>query len=581
MRVWFFVGVLTLPLFACPVLAQPLAQPTVADRFVAGRKPVQRGTVAAMGTKVVPVAGRGSTKLSELAADVFRDHDAFTSEARRGRTSLLTDPIVDDEVVELDHSTVLRRSTSVVVTDATRFRSASPTFARLRSGRARAIRIDQLDAKIRPGFERYRQSLAQAPAGHPLKAPAAQGGQQLLDAIAAGLGDFKTTVTVEVPKSELPRSANGKIARPSASVSGRFDAPAGAAQSPLLVHPFEKEQPTINESGTCEHTWQLLAGFTRGNDWSWSWGIDLGFGQFELSASAYYSYGLRIPMELTTLQTPNSIVTTNGPDVASQYDVSVTAKTLDAGKSFYTGVGLSEADAHDGKELVLEAGVSLSIFLKIAGVTLVDSTFPKNGDFDFGQDFTPPFSGCGTSCGFDVWIPSTITRSSISFVGVTGSARLGVKVTGDGTIDTDFEALAGGRAINSWAAGNKTGASPTQHLSFTSSAEKRKRIAEVAALALPGRSTNFGHRLKNTSYTWNVDLVPGIRGDIDIDWKIYRDSFPIGPFWLSTFKIDLGSFKLGPHDGTPTSVKAIHGEKRWDVKTPPKANVSPAGPTKP
>lgn len=240
MRVWFFVGVLTLPLFACPVLAQPLAQPTVADRFVAGRKPVQRGTVAAMGTKVVPVAGRGSTKLSELAADVFRDHDAFTSEARRGRTSLLTDPIVDDEVVELDHSTVLRRSTSVVVTDATRFRSASPTFARLRSGRARAIRIDQLDAKIRPGFERYRQSLAQAPAGHPLKAPAAQGGQQLLDAIAAGLGDFKTTVTVEVPKSELPRSANGKIARPSASVSGRFDAPAGAAQSPLLVHPSRR-----------------------------------------------------------------------------------------------------------------------------------------------------------------------------------------------------------------------------------------------------------------------------------------------------------------------------------------------------
>ncbi len=220
---------------------------------------------------------------------------------------------------------------------------------------------------------------------------------------------------------------------------------------------------------------------------------------------------------------------------------------------------------HDGKELVLEAGVSLTIYLKIAGVKLADTSFTKKPDFDFGQNFVPPFGNCGTNCGFDVWILADVTHSTIRFVGVTGSARVGVKVAGDGEIKTQFQALVDGKAVDSWASGAKKEAKKTHSLEFDETSDKRTRKVAIAKLASPDDEKRFGYLISDAEYEWNVDLIPGVRGDIDIYWKIYKDSFMIGPYWLNSLKLDLGTFEFGPHAGTTTSVEVQHGSKTWRV----------------
>jgi hypothetical protein len=542
------------------------------DRIVAGRKPIRRGSVASLKGHKVSVGGRRTATVDELATEIFADHDLFTREAKQGRAALLADPVVTDEVIELERSTVFTRTTRMVVTDAKKLRQSSPTFAKFRGGGGKAVAFDDLDPTIRAGIEKYKQEIDRFPSDHPLKRAAAKGDQALLDAIASGVGDFSMTVTVDVPKHGMKTDAAGKIVAPALGANGTYEKPTagggGGAQA-TLHRRFDSR--TTTETGTCAHTYKLLAGETKGDGWDFSVEVDFGVGLIRLGASAWYGYGLRIPIQVTATQTPNRIATEGGRDVASNFDVTLTANTLDAPASHYTEVGLPASDVHEGHELVLEAGAAVTIFVKVAGVKLVDATIPGNGGFDFGKNFRPPFADCGTNCGFEVWIPHTVTRTGITFLGVTGSARVGVKVTGDGDVNLGYEALINGRAVDSWRDGAKSEATKTHDITFETPTGTRTRTAEIQPIEREKNEKTYGYRLTNPSYDWSVDLIPGLRGDIDIDWKIYREHVTIGPFWLGGLKLDLGTYRFPTHAGTTSTVESEHGEKSWTNTTPPDA----------
>ncbi|MFO0636537.1 MAG: hypothetical protein U0168_27215 [Nannocystaceae bacterium] len=586
----FASSLLTLVAAAPPpaAVSRPSAE---IEQAIGGRKVLGRGTVAARKDVAVSIAGRRTVKTGELAAGLFREHANFSAELTKGKAALMGDPIVTDEVVELATSTLLTRTTAFVVKDPTALRKSSPMFARLRNGKAKGTTLAELSAAQRTGLDAFKRELDSKPADHPLRKAMAKGDQALLDAMGDGAGDIALTTTVVVPKGAPALDKAGHVVAPKQLADGSFADPPTAVVRPAnatAIVSAKPPAPETSEAGTCKHTTKFLAGFTEGDQWDYRLRFDIPGAFFRFKAAAWYGYGLRIPIEVTASQSPRSITTEGEHDVESEYDVTLSATTKDAGKGFYEDVGLAADDVWDGDELVLETGVSITLHAEVLGAVILDKVLPKGAALSYSQDFVPPMGNCGTSCGFDVWIPASITKTSIDLGVAKGSARAGVKVAGDGEIAIDFEAMAqaadASSSVDSWTAGDKKNAKKKHTLSFGKASDERKRIAGLSALAKDGASKSFGHRLSNPRYTWNVALIPGVRGDVEITVWPFKQPFVIGPYWLDSVSLELGSVDFGPHAGTTTKVETLHGSKTWRSNKPSAAGhveVEPTATAKP
>lgn len=560
------VRVLVLTLAAAFALPHPRAHAVAVsgdeaegDFAVAGRTVRQRGTVAARAATRVTVEGGRATTIGDLARQAFVAQDRFTGEVRAARTHLLAAPAVSDEVVELDESIVLTRKTSFVVTDPVALRAASPTYAMVRGGHAGAMTVRELSATQRAGLTALATEAAGYPDGHPLKTAAAQGEQALLDAIGAGKGEFAMTTTVEIP-----RGSRAWGLRPVQLSNGAFGKTETVAPGSRYGEPIDiLDHTAVDEGGTCTHDFDFLLGFTRTHDWDWTTRFDLPGGFLRVKAAAWFDYGLRIPVQVHAVQTPNRIEATGGDaDVPATYGVTLSARTLDAPKSFYTGVGLSENAAHDGKELFLSTGFGVTVTLRIFGERLLHQTFPGNTQIEWGDHFTPPFGDCGSRCGPALWIPAQATRTQIDVLVAKGSAQAGVKLAGDGAIGFAYEAIANDATVESWPGTNRQNKASKPTLSLSSRTAHLTRTAQLDALASGGR-LGYGYRLSAPTYTWDLEMIPGIKGTIEIKVWPFKETITIGPFWLDEAAIDLGTLRLAAHEGTPEKAKRTHGLKTY------------------
>jgi hypothetical protein len=255
----------------------------------------------------------------------------------------------------------------------------------------------------------------------------------------------------------------------------------------------------------------------------------------------------------------------SGGDKPSEYEVKLEASALDAPKSYYEDVGLKSADVHDGKELVLSAGLQVTFTLHVLG-TDINERLPNNDAFDFSQDFKPPFGDCGSNCGFNVWIPAEVTHTGVNILGIIkGSARAGVNISGNGTARIDFEALSGSNVVQSWGKGDKKNAANKRRISLTKASQAATQVSE-APLLNDVTSREYGYRLSSPGYDWGIVLTPGIRADIDIKLWPIKETFTVQPLWLDVLAIRLGNLSLGPHAGTKTSYTLKHGRKSGDPK---------------
>jgi hypothetical protein len=273
---------------------------------------------------------------------------------------------------------------------------------------------------------------------------------------------------------------------------------------------------------------------------------------------------LRVPIEISATQTPKKMSLRAASDEDADFEVALSATTKDAVAAFYTDVGLPSSEVHGGDELVLSAGFGVTFTLRVMGIN-INKTLPNDRTFDFSQDFVPPFGNCGTNCGFEVWIPADVTRTSVNILGIIkGSARAGVNVSGDGDVFVDFEALVDGASVQSWAKGAKKDAKKKHEIQFGSASESRTRVATAPAIKKADVERTFGYRLSDPKYDWTIVLTPGVRGDIDVNAKpIFSDHFTIGPFWLHALAMELGTVHLRGHDGTDTTAEYEHGTKTW------------------
>lgn len=534
------------------------------DEMVGQRKVVQRGTLSTQGAKQISLAGRGQAPVSEVAAVAFKEDAELKKQLKAGRKGLLADPIVEEDVVETETATILSRTTRAVVTDPDELRKKSPEFARFRSGKEKA-KLSELDAKTRKAFDEFHAKAKTFAANHPLHQAAQQSEQALLDAVVAGQGDMAVTTTIVIPKNGRSRDVNGKLKKPTRAKDGNLEFNAQAVTPIKGVIPIT---PSVEETteGTKTYTSKFLTGFTEGDQWEWSrrWDFPTG-GYFRVKASAWYDYGLRVPMQIKGTLDPTNIHVSGG-DQDSEFQVKLEGSVLDAPKSYYQELGLSNADLHDGKELVLSAGLQVTFTLHVLG-TDINETLPKNDAFDFSQDFRPPFGDCGTDCGFNVWIPAEITHTSVNILGIIkGSARAGVNVSGKGTANIDFEALSGSNVVQSWGKGDKKNATNKRRVSLSKADQSLTLVSAAPSLPSDASSREYGYRLSSPRYDWGVVLTPGIRADIDIKLWPIKETFSINPLWLDVLAIRLGTLSLNPHAGSKATYTLKHGRKSGPPK---------------
>lgn len=549
-RASVILGVIALP-------ASAEALESLRDDQARGSAILQSGSVAALAAKPVMVGGRAAP-IKDLADQGLASHRRLDAELRASRAALLADPVVTEEIVETGGVVILESKTSFTVVDPVRLRQSAPRFRNMQSTAGRgSFDVAKLSTAEKQEWAALKASVMTKPATHPLRQALVKGESDFIDAIAAGKGDFSVTSSIVVPKMS-PKLKGTKLVGP-AITNGHFDY--GTESSFEL--PIGLQGETLGAAaktitgGTQTFEAKFLTGFTRsdGLEFEEKWEFPGGF--FRLGAGLTYAIGLRVPVTVTGVMDPAKTTTSAVFDQALTYKTTLSANTLNAGESFYTDVGLSKKDAYDGKELVLEGGPYVSIKLKRLGVYLVDTRIPEGPLFDFGENFKPPFGDCGTQCGFDVWLPSSVTRTGFKVLMVEGAVQFGVNVGGGGEVKVSYLALKSGPVAFDSIFQGKSAHGHTLTLGPSS--------ATLSAVLAGGQegATNFGYRLYSPSYTWNLVLTPRVKGTIKVNAKpFFQIDEEIGPFDLPP-KISLGSLNLGAHSGTIGSYDVLNGVKTF------------------
>ncbi len=547
---------------------------TLVSQRTRGARVLKRGSVASLRTRQVDVGGGRKMSVGSLATLVFADQDQIARELRGARSSLLSDPVVSDEVVETDEATVLTRRTRAVVTDPAGLARRARRFNRMRKRASRA-RFRDITGASRQRFAAWKKKLSKLPANHPLRIAAGQGDDALIAAVQDGKGDIEVTTTVVIPKKQLeivngqllvPRYRDGKIDYK--SKSGRRLRSNTSNQGTDRAR--DAKPSRVNKTGEVNYTAKFLSGWTLADSWEWSrtWKFPSGF--FRVKADAYYSVGLRVPLKVHARMTPRKVTVRGASDVGRKFKVELTAEAVDANAAYYKDTGLPTSEIHKGKELVLEAGFHLHYTIKAGwGVIKMNGRIGK--DFDFGKNFRAPLgSNCsrsGSSCGVEVWIPSSLTGTGLKIgtkkLYIKGAAEAGFLLGGTGTIRATYKSLYGNgaksqrRGTSAWRASHE--------LRFTSGA-KQVLTTKLPALARPG-SRSFGFSLSKPSYAWAMTLTPGVRVTIDVvAGKWINKQYVVGPMWIRGLAMKLGTLKLPRHKGSNGTYRVRLGTKTFIKK---------------
>jgi hypothetical protein len=473
--------------------------------------------------------------------------------------------VVTEEVVETNDATILEIKTAYTVSDPDTLRTKSPRFKRTQKIAKGKLTRKGLAKSQRSAFDAYKAEVLKKSAKHPLRKAAEEGDQALLDAIASGKGDFVVTRTYIIPKRQATRDAKGNLVVPVVDADGTVDfSKTKVVETPFGAHAAagddnDREEdagpPTTTTSGTSTHTAKFLTGFTVGDAYDWVERIDFPTGFFRLQVHADWSVGLRVPFEVKTTMDPKRIKTRGDHDKKKKYKVELSLKTLDAGASYYRNVGVDEQFVKAGQELVLEGGFWVKVKAKVLGKVILDRKL-GGASFSKGQDFNPPFGDC-KDCGPELWLPRDATGTGINLGIISGGAQLGVQVTGDSRVGVEYESLFGNDEVKSTHAGTTR---KKHHLWWERPATK-KVTTELKAMK-NRHEKQYGFRLSDPTYKWDVALRPGVKIGFEIDLGVWKNDYDVGTIWLPV-EIPLGEVTLDGHAGTTKKYKVKRGTKTW------------------
>lgn len=519
-----------------------------------GQAIVRSGSVASLAGQVVPVGGTRQATIGSLAEQALAPARSMQSKLPQAASALFGSPVLSEEVAETADATILTSRTSFTVTDRAALGRQVPELGGFTPGTAR---LNQLSPGQRQAFDSYRRSLASKPAGHPLREASNRGDQALLDALATGVADVTITTNVRVEK--LPTPASGRFA----VLNGPAGIPAVAAPAGTASVAGPAGAPQGNASGQVDHTAKFLTGWSLGDSLHWSTKADYGLASLEVGFHAGYTVGLRVPVELRGTMTPSLVERRGSGAFRDSYEVSVhDVAAVDGDAAHYRNVGLATDLIADGDEFALEADAYAFAKGEVLG-SRFDERFPRQPLFDEGKNMRPPYGDCGPGCGLDFFFPCNLTKTCIDVLGiVTGGAQVGFNVGGTGSLSYTYASLVNGDVASSTR--RSTGETARTHRVTT---DGRTGMTQRFDTVLPadGSSIRFGYRLSDPVYEWNVAITPLVKAGISFDYVVGTAQLDFGPYRLP-ISVDVGTIRLGVHDGTRTSTDKVDGAVRVDLR---------------
>jgi len=94
------------------------------------------------------------------------------------------------------------------------------------------------------------------------------------------------------------------------------------------------------------------------------------------------------------------------------------------------------------------------------------------------------------------------------------------------------------------------GKSKKQHFLVLKNTSKKRIVTDLAPMTRQG-TKKYGIHLWEPKYKWDVKVTPGIKVTVGVragNW--INKSFTVGPLWLDSLTIDLGTIILPHHKGT-------------------------------
>lgn len=496
-------------------------------------------------------SGPGIRKsLGEAMAKALAEHDKFGKELESSRNNaLFGTPKIGSEIFEFPDSFVIVRSTSAVVRDPETLAKQSSLFRNYLMGKGPTPRITLADLKpegIQGLREFMKSDVEKLAADDPLRQAAGKGETSLLQAIADGVGPVELVDTFHVPKTAFP-VVDGKLQLPFPSkvlsnfrVARPDDRGEEANARQRETEPVEK--PDLITSGKSEIHAKFLAGFTLGNDWTWNrrWNYPSGF--FRITLGAKYGVGLRIPIQVEGEFYPTRAVLKDTRNRSLETTFAMRARAVDGDESFYRDTGIPENLLFGAKEAVLEAQFGFGYKFRALWTDISSRPFSYFG-LDFSENFTPPTGRDGDAP--VISIPPHLTHTAFDFGGLDGSATFGIRLVGTGTIQFDYETMAAGKTIQ------------------TKKIESRSTDRQTINGLIPAEATDYGFRLKNPAYRYDLELVPTVKLNGRVHCPGFSRGISTGWIDLNSLAIDVGTVSLERHAGTRKSISFNGGKKSF------------------
>ena len=557
-------------LFVVAALAFAVASPAHADsdglkeRYTKKRRIIKSGTIAKLKARKVKVAGRGKMTIEKLADEALVRPRDRAAQLRKAEGAVFGKVTETEEMIETDAATILISTVRARIKDPVKLRKADAFKGYGKKKRAR-VKLDKFTADQTKALEELRAELQNEPEDDPLRQASDESDQALLDAMSDGQGTIEVITTFVIPM-EAPVMTDGGILLSMWAAAGGFDdatqelIPASALYPPPSIEANVYEASGTTRTGSRTNTHKFLLGRSIGDKWVWSEQYSFPGATATVSAGAEYGFGLRIPVVVTTTVDPTRIETVAVKDHEKKYNVEVSAKTKDAGPDFYEEVGVPSDAIGDGKELMIYAKVWAGIDGKTSWWlgSIPFHAYDEHG-FDFGDDFTPALGSCNTSCGAELWIPSTVTQTGFDLGVVRGGVEFGFNVSGHGEFTVDYRSKIGTNDKKSTFGGNER----TKHKLEFDREETHTMHTTVRALTVQNNELDFGYQLDNPHYVWDMRVTPGLRGDITVDVGVWDHTFNLGPWFLDAMAFDIGTLELGADRETTTSYTRKPGTKTW------------------
>jgi hypothetical protein len=538
-------------------------------RHKKNRRIVKSGSVKKNKKRKIRVRGRGEQELGEVAKTALKRPRDRAKQLRKNKRARYGDVVETESFIETDHATIFISSVKATIESPTQLRK-SDAFATYNKNKKKAVKVEDLEPVTLEALDAFRASLLDRPEDDPLRKAGDVSLQALLNALHTGVGDVEVRTTVIVPINP-PEPIDGGLVVSSIADDGGFDAvetevlPAPMLYPPAPLNVTLHEASSDERTGSRDNTHKFVLGNTITDSWEWEEDWNVPGATVVVSAGGEYGFGLRVPVEVTTTVSPTEIEKVDAADTERKYKVEVTATAKDANASYYESAGVPADQVANGDELVLYG----SVYFRVEGVTdpwfgSIPFSLSESAGLYHSDDFTPPFGTCGSSCGFDLWVPASVTGTDIDVGVFRGEVEFGVRVSGTGTFKVDYTAQVDSNEPKSTLNGADE---RNKHALEFDRIETHTLRTTLRALKKQNNELTYGYKLDRPRFNWQMDAIPGIQGSVTVDVAVWDYTFNVGPWFLDAAAVDIGTITLGAHEGTVGTAIRKPGTKTWRKPT--------------